>query len=425
MVGRLSRTIYTNCTQLRNLFVLYHNHTNHSNNFNSTTPNLKMTTSRKIIRPSSRMALMSVGLRENVESELFTKSKELLRKEYLYGSALWVFWVVNESISSFQSSLYREKWNEPQRRNVWPTTTLALEQSEKIRLPLSPSAFVIKFLYRISWEIERVGGHVVEKVVLQYLVYALAEKLMEVYNRFLADKLPRNKEGVVQLLFDVRFLFEVLSWRKDLENASQLKELRQTLLTIKQIHSTQQEQSSSTQNGNQQQQSNSASAIEGGAEIEAVMEWNKKVNNLVNDFEKELDPIDVAFYQKHIKEAVSKCLVRYQVLLGFLMLSKPTSSSTTTTSSGQNKGELPKTSTVPEQHNLLVIAPVSSRFSLLPISIPPKPTTSQQQHHQHHNSTPFNSNSFSNEFIPQSPAPPKKPNASNQQQSELQNLWFI
>jgi hypothetical protein len=167
------------------------------------------------------------------------------------------------------------------------------------------------FLFSICSEIQRIGGHIVEPLVLQYLVYALSERSMAVFRKFRADRLPLNKDGLVQLLFDIRLLFEVLSWRREVDNVKELHELRETIAAIK---------------GLPLQQGPNATS-----ETSELMQWNAKVNTLIADFEQDLDPIDVAFYQKHLKDAVQRCYKRYAVLLGPLMqLSKLHMNSTTT-----------------------------------------------------------------------------------------------
>lgn len=53
--------------------------------------------------------------------------------------------------------------------------------------------------------------------MLQYLVYELSERILEIYKKLFSSKeYSKNKEGLIQLLFDVRFLFDILSGRKSI-----------------------------------------------------------------------------------------------------------------------------------------------------------------------------------------------------------------
>jgi len=96
-------------------------------------------------------------------------------------------------------------------------------------------------------------------------------------------------------------------------------------------------------------------------EFDDVANWTNKIHQLIETVEEEMDPIDVAFYRPHIKNAAQKCYKRATISLGFLVQLN-----------NLHVDFKPKTSSgVQEQHNVLVVAPLFTRFSLLPISTPP------------------------------------------------------
>jgi len=102
-------------------------------------------------------------------------------------------------------------------------------------------------------------------------------------------------------------------------------------------------------------------------QIEHVQQWNNRVNKLVNSIETLLDPIDIAFYQPHLKQCVQKAYKRTTLLLGSLVQFNKIYSNVRQKSSLQ------------EQHNVLVLTPLVSRFSLLPISSPSRLSTHSEE----------------------------------------------
>lgn len=64
----------------------------------------------------------------------------------------------------------------------WEETIVKEEQGEspselKISLPSLPSLYIISFLCRASEEIHRIGGHVLDKSILQNFALSLLEKV--------------------------------------------------------------------------------------------------------------------------------------------------------------------------------------------------------------------------------------------------------
>jgi hypothetical protein len=102
-------------------------------------------------------------------------------------------------------------------------------------------------------------------------VYELSEKILAVYMQFMherdqyrhehGDLKLMNKEGLIQLLFDIRFIFDILSGRKEMESIKEQQQLRQALSSFK--------------------PTNTSTKTEVD-ELDQVIQWNNKFNKLVD-----------------------------------------------------------------------------------------------------------------------------------------------
>jgi len=135
---------------------------------------------------------------------------------------------------------------------------------------------------------------------------------------------------------DVKFTMDVLSGRKEMEVKEQ-RELFEIIAMVK-----------------------GSNIIDNG--IDFSNQWTNRVSKLVNSLESELDPIDVAFYQPHLKQCVQKCYKRSNLLLGSLV------------QFNKIYAKVRQNNALQEQHNVLVLAPLVTRFSVLPISTPTRST---------------------------------------------------
>jgi hypothetical protein len=97
------------------------------------------------------------------------------------------------------------------------------------------------------------------------MVYGLSEKTMIVYSSFLTSPNPKNKEGIIQILFDIQFLFEVFSWRKEIESVKEKKELRDIINFLKGV-----------------------TASNSPDEFGEIINWNNKVNKLMEEYENQV-----------------------------------------------------------------------------------------------------------------------------------------
>ena len=58
----------------------------------------------------------------------------------------------------------------------------------KISLPSMPSLYIISFLFRACEEVHRVGGHVLDKKILQKLASRLLDKVIGIFEEFLSSQ---------------------------------------------------------------------------------------------------------------------------------------------------------------------------------------------------------------------------------------------
>lgn len=74
-------------------------------------------------------------------------------------------------------------WFSEQIGQGWEETVVKQEQSDdnpgemKILLPSMPSLYVVSFLFRACEEIHRIGGHVLDRTILQKITLSLLERV--------------------------------------------------------------------------------------------------------------------------------------------------------------------------------------------------------------------------------------------------------
>jgi len=339
-LGRIARAIYRQSGHLKKIL------------FDLVDSNKGSDKAKEMLFPPLKRRSFMRQEKKEEPSEFFKKLQEELHKQYLFAHVMWICWLVKEFGSLLQSSIVKDNWNSSNlRKKTWEEITLLVDSDdnkaaeEKIYLPFQPSYYVMSFLFSVCKEIHRVGSHTLDRVLLQHLVFELSESVMSIYSAFLSEKKQKDKEGIIQLVFDLKFTFDILSGRKDVESLKEQKELKDALLLLKGNHTSFALKNKGTQD-----------------ELEAVIQWTSKVSKLIESVEAELDPIDVAFYRPHLKQANQKCYKRTSVLFGFLV------------QLNRLYTEVKQKPSHQEQHNVLAAAPLASRFALLPITAPPLKT---------------------------------------------------
>ncbi|KAK6147257.1 hypothetical protein DH2020_018169 [Rehmannia glutinosa] len=155
---------------------------------------------------------------------------------------LWISWISDELSNMFSRNLKRDdalSSTAPVRG--WEETVVKQQEQSgegqsdmKISLPSMPSLYVTSFLFYACEEIHRVGGHVLDKPILQNFAtellkslyhisgllgqsscIELTEVVLGIYEDFLSAEevhgLQVSEKGVLQVIFDLKFAADILS----------------------------------------------------------------------------------------------------------------------------------------------------------------------------------------------------------------------
>ncbi|KAJ3696099.1 hypothetical protein LUZ60_001476 [Juncus effusus] len=223
---------------------------------------------------------------------------------------VWINWVSNELSIILSHDLDKDdslSASTPLRG--WDVTMIKQESSEgplelQIALPSMPSVYVISFFYQACLEIHRIGGHILDRIILQNFAYQLLDKVVKIYENFFAKtesgKSRVSEKGLLQILLDLRFIGDVLSGSKNPKSdgsESNPKSDQLSQVTTKSAFRRRQ---------SHHLQSESSPVI-------------IPVTNLISKFSARLDPIDWATYEPYLWENEKQSYMSYVVLFGFLV----------------------------------------------------------------------------------------------------------
>ncbi len=93
-----------------------------------------------------------------------------------------------------------------------------------LKLPATPSSYVLSSLHGALQEVQRVGGHLLPRSAIQMLASSIADGVLKVYEDGLARS-RHSEKGTLQVLLDVKFTMDVLA----LEDQSRLEALQKQL----------------------------------------------------------------------------------------------------------------------------------------------------------------------------------------------------
>lgn len=256
---------------------------------------------------------------------------------------LWITWVSDELSAILSQNLQNdESLSATTPLRGWEDTVVKQEDSTehpsemKISLPSMPSLYITSYLFQASEEIHRVGGHVLDKPILQNFAAKLLEKVIDIYTNFLSNNDSNttrvSEKGVLQVLLDLRFVSDILSGG-DLNGN---EETSKTLKTSKSGYRRKQDV--------QQKKSVIKDRLDG----------------LMNRLSQKLDPIDWLTYEPYLMENEKQCYLRHAVLFGFFVQLHRMYTDTMQKLPTNSESNIMRCSTIPRFKYLPISAPVLS-----------------------------------------------------------------
>ncbi|XP_011011107.1 PREDICTED: conserved oligomeric Golgi complex subunit 1-like [Populus euphratica] len=251
-------------------------------------------------RQTSSAASALLGANESASPKLEELGRTI-RDLCIRAHILWISWLTDELSTILALDLGRDDGlsaTTPLRG--WEETVVKQEQSDenqpeiKISLPSIPSLYIISFLFRACEEIHRIGGHVLDKSILQKFASRLLDKVIEIYEDFLSSSESHHSQvsekGILQILLDLRFAADVLSGGACNINEEISRNPRVKIPFRR-----------------KREQSHKKSA------------FRERIDGLINCFSQRLDPIDWLTYEPYLWENERQSYLRHAVLLGFFV----------------------------------------------------------------------------------------------------------
>ncbi|GAX74233.1 hypothetical protein CEUSTIGMA_g1682.t1 [Chlamydomonas eustigma] len=228
------------------------------------------------------------------------------------------------------------------------STSEAPAADMRFHLPACPSPSAMALLEAACQEVRRAGDHTAGVEALQVLEWELSEAVLRTINEYLdrgsdLAHVPRlSEKGVLQLLFDVRTIRDVLAGARP--------------------HGT---SSSATAASDTRTSSLIPTAVPDPVMAAAMADRKRAWQRLEQQLQDRLDPIDWATYEPYFWGHVQKYASRVSVLFGTLtqLHRSVGQEGTSRQSQHQQLGAASDT-------NALNVLPVAPRFQYLPISAP-------------------------------------------------------
>lgn len=302
-------------------------------------------------RSLSRTGGQEMLLRTDDGTVKLKEVQKELRRVSIAAHRVWVEWSTTQLAESFTGNLRKNEtlattvplkgWEETIQKSVMEDGEVELS----IALPAMPSDYCLSLLFSGAKEIHRIGSHTLDRAVLRLFAWKMSAKVLAAYDAFVRDEAVMNErvseKGILQLLFDVKFLADVLSGGAEISPES-----------------LQEEESGMPGSSSRFSHSSSRRWRPLSQTDPATMARKAQVNALVDSLKESLDPIDWATYEEALWEHEKRCYNRCAVLYGAII-------------------QLNRLHTdVPPKHphasdtNTLNMAPSVQRFTLLPISAP-------------------------------------------------------
>ncbi|KAG7555461.1 hypothetical protein ISN44_As11g015990 [Arabidopsis suecica] len=303
------------------------------------------------LRKQTSLAVAALLGAEEKTSPKFEELNRTMRDLCIKAHTLWIQWLSDELSAILLRDLRSDDGlsaTTPLRG--WEETIVKQEQDEsqselKISLPSLPSLYMISFLCRASEEIHRIGGHVLDKSILQKFASSLLEKITIIYEDFLsareANEPQISEKGVLQILLDLRFASDVLSGGDTSINVETPK---------------------STMN---------RSAYRRKQDQQKTKLVNRgRIDGVTSQLTQKLDPIDWLTYEPYLWENEKQSYLRHAVLFGFFVQLNRMYTDTAQKLSTNSESNIMPCSTVPRFKYLPISAPALSSRSTNKVSIP-------------------------------------------------------
>ncbi|KAL1814193.1 hypothetical protein ACET3Z_024258 [Daucus carota] len=253
---------------------------------------------------------------------------------------LWISWV-SEELSAILSRDLMQDYSLSATASMrgWEETVVKPEQSAdspsemKISLPSMPSLYITSFLFQACEEIHRVGGHVLDRTILQNFALKLLEKVIGIYGDLLSNQevldTRVSEKGVLQILLDLRFSADILSGGDSSGNGdvSRPPKVKTSYRKRQDKHQTKKSVS------------------------------GERIDALINRLAQRLDPIDWLTYEPYLWENEKQSYLRHAVLFGFFVQLNRMYTDAVQKLPTNSESNIMRCSTVP-------------RFKYLPISAP-------------------------------------------------------
>ncbi|TYI32560.1 hypothetical protein ES332_A04G072300v1 [Gossypium tomentosum] len=288
-------------------------------------------------RQSSYATAALLGANESASpklDDLWKVMRELCVRAY----SLWMSWLSDELSVILSRELGQDDGlsaSIPLRG--WEEIVVKQEQSDegssemKISLPSMTSLYVISFLCQACEEIHSIGGHVLNKSIVQRFALSLIEKVISIYENFLSTReasgAQLSEKGILQVLLDVRFAADVLSGG-DFNVNEELS---------------------------RKPKSKSSFRRKDQAQTKSVV--RDAVDGLIHSLSQKLDPIDWLTYEPYLWENEKQSYLRHAVLFGLFVQLNRMYTDTVQKLPTNSESNIMRCSVVP-------------RFKYLPISAP-------------------------------------------------------
>ncbi|KAI4367188.1 hypothetical protein MLD38_022951 [Melastoma candidum] len=305
----------------------------------SDSPIRRLSLGSKSQTSSAKAALLGA---DDISSPKLKEFSETTRDLCIRAHGLWISWLSEELSAILSRDVNQDDGlTTTTALRGWEDTIIKQEPAEdgqpelKISLPSMPSLYVISFLFRACEEIHRIGGHVLDKLILQNFALQLMEKMIELYGKYISsgesNSTKVSDKGALQIMLDLRFSYDILSGgdsNVSMESPGFAKPKYSFRMKL--------------------EPKQPASVLK------------TRLDGLVNQLSQRLDPIDWLTYEPHLWENERQSYLRHAVLFGFFVQLNRMYVDTVQKLPNNSESNIMRCSTVPLFKYLPISAPALS-----------------------------------------------------------------